>query len=100
MKIYNINTESDAGYIRYKALKSSSSEVFKHIEQVFYKWLKDSNPANEYEAKYFDSEESVYNLRGAIHGAIEHIFEVMNEYNLPFIFTNDSRLDFDACFGD
>jgi len=99
MKIYNINTETEAGLRAYKSHCKTDSHLFIAIEKEFDKFIKDSNPASEYQDKYF-SEDAIYSKKYAIRAAIDHIFEVMDEYNLPFIFLNDNRLDLAAIFQD
>lgn len=90
MKIYNSNIS--------EAMKTSSP-VFKAVENEFNNWMDNSNPAMEYADMYF-SEDAIYDKKGAIQSAIEQIFEVMEENNLPFIYLNDSRLDLDCAFAD
>lgn len=99
MKIYNINTETESGLRAYKAHCKTDSHLFRAIEKEFDKFIKDSNPASEYEDKYF-SEDAIYSKKYAIIAAIDQIFEVMDEYKIPFIFLNDNRLDLAAAFQD
>lgn len=98
-KVFNINTATEAGLRAYRAHFHTSSPLFKAVEKEFNEWMDNSNPASEYHDMYF-SEDAIYDKKGAIHGAIEQIFEVMNEENLPFIFLNDKRLDLTCAFAD
>lgn len=68
--------------------------VFLEVENQFWQWLQSSNPAMEYEEKYF-GDESIYTKKGAIRGAIESIVDEANEENKP---VNVGTFDFDAVF--
>lgn len=82
---------------RYLQLMNPESPLFKAVEDVFYKWLENSNPAMEYFEMYF-GEEAVYDHYLAIKAGIEHVFEVMDQESLIFITLEDNRLDFDSVF--
>ena len=99
MKIYNINTETEAGLRAYKAHCKVDSLLFKAIEKEFNRFIKDSKPASEYENKYF-SKDAIYSKKYAIIAAIDQIFEIMDEEQIPFIFLNDKRIDLAAAFQD
>jgi len=99
MKIFNINRETEPGLKRYQELMNTDSWLFLAVEKEFYTWIDNSNPANEYFDMYF-SDDAIYTKKGAIRGAIEQIFEVMDEYKLPFIFLTDPRLDLSCAFAD
>lgn len=91
MKIYNINREPDNGLAKYRQLLRADSWLFEIVENEFDKWLKDSNPASEYEEMYF-GEDSIFEKKGAIRQAIEMIFDQMEEENKPFIYLKDVDL--------
>lgn len=77
---------------------SSSAPIFLAVESVFSKWLKDSNPANEYHEMYF-GEDAIYTVRGAIIGGIGNIIEYMTENNLTYITTRAFKdIDIEAAF--
>jgi len=94
MRIFNIDQETDAGYMAYKAMTKTDSSVFQAIEKEFDKWI-DGRP--DYNEMYF-SDEAVYTKKGAIIQAIDQALEVMEEYKLKWIDLNDSRLDLWAAF--
>lgn len=98
-KVYNIDTETPSGLDRYQALLQPDSDLFQELEKRFDEWINDAPSSSEYNEMYF-SEDAIYDKRGAIHGAIELIFEVMKENNLPFIYLNDKRLDLTCAFAD
>ena len=91
-KIYNIDRESDAGLATYLAHKRTDSLLFKAIEAEFDKWIENYKGGMEYSEMYF-SEDAIYSKKGAIHEAIEMIFEIMDEYELGFIMLDDQRID-------
>jgi hypothetical protein len=99
MKVFNFNRETEAGLAKYQALKKTDSWLFQAVEKEFDSWIDSSNPSSEYEDMYF-SEEAIYTKKGAIQGAIELIFEFMDEEKLPFVFLNDNRLDLTSAFSD
>lgn len=97
MKVFNIDRETETGLQRYFEAMQVDSPLFQEVEREFNKWIEDSNPAMEYEEMYF-GDDAIYDKRNAIKAGIEHIFEVMDEEDLPYILTTDSRIDFDAIF--
>ena len=99
MKIFQINRETETGLKRYEELFKTDSWLFRAVEDIFNKWIENSNPAMEYEEMYF-GDDACREKVGAIQAAIEQIFEVMDEYNLPFIFLTDKRLDLETSFTD
>lgn len=99
MKIRNINREEESGRIRYNAQIQTNSTLFEAIEEEFDKWIDQSNPAMEYAEKYF-SDEAIYSKKRAIISAIDHIYEVMDEEDVNFIYLNDCRIDLSSVFAD
>lgn len=77
-------------------LNSFENPVFQHIEKQFDEWLKHSNPAMEYEEKYY-GDEAIYTKRGAIAQAIENLIEEANESNKP---VNVKTFDIECAFED
>jgi len=94
MRIFNIDQETDAGYMAYKAMTKTDSPVFQAIEKEFDRWIEGRR---DYEKMYF-SDEAIYTKKGAIIQAIDQTLEVMEEYKLKWIDLNDSRLDLWAAF--
>lgn len=78
----------------YETMANPSHPVFIAVEKEFWAWLEQSNPANEYEEKYF-GEESIVNKRGAIEQAIEEMIDLANEDGTP---VSIKSFDFDAVF--
>jgi len=77
-------------------LSHPSNQVFRFIEQRFDEWLEGSNPANEYEEKYF-GHDAIYSKKYAIEQVIEAAIEEANDENKKV----DLRtFDYDAIFGD
>jgi hypothetical protein len=97
MKIYRIDRETAAGEEEYQSQFNLESELWNCIENKFEDWIESSNPAGEYEQKYF-SEDAIYDKRGAIQGAIEGIYEYLEEENIPCIDSEDHRLDIECFF--
>ena len=96
MKIYNIDTETEKGEQEYLQHCKYDSPLFKHIEEKFDNWIEEPH-RKEYREMYF-SDEAIYEKAGAITGAIESIFDTMNEERLNYIYSNDPRLDFESQF--
>ena len=88
MKVFNLNTETHQGLQTYLSLRKPESLLFLEIEKIFNEWIEGSNPAQNYEEMYF-GDEAIYTKKGAIIGAIENIFDYMNEEKKPFVFLND-----------
>ena len=97
MQIFNINTETDAGLAKYQSLMRTDSWLFKAMEREFDNYMDANGDRNELSEMYF-SEDAIYEKKGAIRGAIEMIFDQMNEENLPFIFLKD--VDLSCAFQD
>ncbi len=97
MKIFNLDTETEAGLKAYNAHKRTDSPLFHAVEKEFDKWMEHNNSASEYDEMYF-GDEAIYTKEGAIIQGIEQIFEVMNEYNLQSIELTDNRLDLECAF--
>lgn len=96
MKIYNYNTEKESGLMKYREMISVDSPVFQAVEKELDAYL-DGNP---YIAQMYEGEEAIYTKRGAVISAIDQIIEVMDEYDLPFIYLNDKRIDLTAAWQD
>lgn len=73
------------------------SALFMKIEEIFDTWLENSNPAGEYEEKYFGWD-AIYSKKGAIWQAIDMIFDYMEEEELKVISIDHPSLDFWAIF--
>jgi len=99
MKVKNIDTETDEGLLKYHSLMQPDSPLFQELEKRFNDHLENSNPASELKDKYF-SEDAIYTAKGAIQGAIEMIFEVMQEEDLKEININSELLDYEAIWQD
>lgn len=97
MKFYNINTETPAGLIAYKKAMQPDSLIFQEIEKHFNQWIENTNPASEYHEMYF-GDDAILSKKGAIQEGINHLLEIMQEENLPFIYLNHPSIDFDAVF--
>lgn len=80
---------------KYNTVLKSDSSLFLFVETQFDNWIKNSNPANEYEEKYF-GEEAIYSKKGAIEGAIEAVFDEMEENCKLSLDLN--TFDYDAIF--
>lgn len=83
----NINARADL---------SPASPVFQAVEKEFDAWIEGSNPANEYQEKYF-GDESIYTKRGAIEQAIVEMHEQADDTG-ENVYIKD--FDFDAIFSD
>lgn len=75
-------------------LNSYSNPIFQYIEKRFDAWIKDSNPAMEYEEKYY-GEDAIYTKRGAIEQAIENLIEEAYERCTAI---NVATFDIEAAF--
>lgn len=99
IQIFNINRESDTGLKRYLDLMKPYSWLFRIIEAEFNNFMDANGDRNELSEMYF-SEDAIYEKKESIRGAIEMIFEIMDEENLPFIFLNDRRIDLSCAFAN
>lgn len=97
MKIDQIDTYMQEGILAYEELSKTDSPLFKAVEAKFDQWIKESNPASEYDEKYF-GDGAIASKKGAIREGIDMIFDVMTEEELTTIDINDKRLDWDAVF--
>ena len=93
-KILNIDRETEKGLEKYNELISTDSDLFIQIEKKFDDWIEENS---EIFAMYF-SDDAIYVKRDAIVQAIDSIFELMDEENLPFIFFDDPRIDVTESF--
>lgn len=78
----------------YTKLSTLDHPIFLAVEKEFWAWLKNSNPANEYEDMYF-SEDAIYDKKQAIRGAIEEMICEADETGKP---VEIASFDFDAVF--
>ena len=100
MKLYTTDNSEDAIFLRYKELIKTDNPVFQFIEKKVYKFIDDSNPANELHEKFF-SDDAIYSIKYSVIACIDYIlFEVMPEYKLKVIDLNDSRIDYAAILQD
>lgn len=75
-------------------VSETGSAIFLFVENKFNQWLKASNPANEYEEKYF-GEEAIASRKGAIVDALEAAITEADETGKP---VDMGRFDYDAVF--
>jgi tetratricopeptide (TPR) repeat protein len=88
---YTFNTEDADIY-------SNDSPLFQDLERFFDEWLKDSNPASEYQEQYFGMD-AIYDVAGAIEEAIEALIEYCEVKNKTRITKHSFDLaDLAACF--
>jgi hypothetical protein len=96
MKIPRIDTETEAGYQKYKEITRVSSPVFQAVEKELHNFL--DWPGNRELSEMYEGEEAIYSYKGAVIQAIDQAQEVMEEYNLSSIEVNDPRLDITTAF--
>jgi hypothetical protein len=65
-----------------------SEPIYRSVEDYFNDWIENTNPASEYEEKYF-GDDAIYTVNGAILGGIEAIVEYMVENGITSISERD-----------
>lgn len=97
LKVYFIDTFTDSGAVKLNELLKTDSWLFQTVEKLFDKWIDSTNPASEYQDKYF-SEDAIYTKKGAIRGAIENMMNEMAEEGVKWGYLNN--FDIEAAFSD
>jgi len=96
MTIYNLDTETESGLNAFYGHFKTDSPLFVAIEAHFDEWI--TSRARPDEVDMYESDDAIYTKKGAIHQAIEDIFDIMREENMPFISLNHSFVDLEAAF--
>lgn len=100
MRVYRLDTEKESDLQKRFAHDRVDSPLFKAVEKIFDDFM-DANGeracGGDLRAMY-ESEDAIYEKAGAIRGAIEQVFEVIDEYDLKYIDLTDSRLDLICAF--
>ncbi len=99
MKVFYINPELCAGVDQFNKHQKTDSPLFKAIEEKFDQWISDSNPAMEYNEKYF-GDNAILSKREAIRGAMYQIFGLMYDEKIAMLDLSDPMIDYDAAFSD
>ena len=95
MIIYNFNRETESGYKKYRDLFKLDSWLFKAIEKQFDDFMDDYGDRSELREMY-ESDEAIYSKKGAIHQAIEELFDYMDEEGLKS--TDLNKFDLEGIF--